>query len=556
MVRNAIVATEDKNFFQHGGIDVRRTVSALVANLQQGGYAQGGSTLTQQLARAIFLSPQKTISRKVNEALVAFEIERRYSKDQILTMYANEIYLGHGNYGVEAACRYYFGKSVKDVTLAEAALLAGHRPAPGGPVAVSQSRARAGPPLHGPAADAGRRPHHRGRALRGRSRAAAGGALAGGVHRRAVLLRGGPPVPREDVRRKGPLPARPAGRVHARPRDAGVVRGGAGLGPSPDFAPPRFSQAAQPDGRGLPLSRVLRRPILGGHPRRGGADPARRRDGGRGLGGGSPHRPGDAPAVERRRRVDRRSLRREDPAGRRPRHGDGPARQGRRTGARPRPGPARAGRRRHPRERERRDPSHGRRLRLDAVQVQPRIAGAAPGGFRVQALRLSDGSRAGLHGRRHGVRRPALDRDRSAAAPVPSRQLRRQVPRHRDVSTRARALLQHPGGSRGRDGRALEHHRDGPPARHPAEPRALPVDAARRLRGQPRRADLGVRRLRQPGPRVPALHDRADHGFQRRPPRADAPGRAGSREPAGRVPAAADAQGRHAARHRRRARPP
>ncbi len=125
VVRNAIVATEDKNFYQHGGIDVRRTVSALVANLQQGGYAQGGSTLTQQLARAIFLSPRKTISRKVNEALVAFEIERRYSKDQILTMYANEIYLGHGNYGVEAACRYYFGKSVKDVTLAEAALLAG-----------------------------------------------------------------------------------------------------------------------------------------------------------------------------------------------------------------------------------------------------------------------------------------------------------------------------------------------------------------------------------------------------------------------------------------------
>ena len=84
---------------------------------------QGGSTLTQQLARAIFLSPRKTLSRKVNEALVAFEIERRYSKDQILTMYANEIYLGHGNYGVEAACRYYFGKSVKDVTLPEAAVV-------------------------------------------------------------------------------------------------------------------------------------------------------------------------------------------------------------------------------------------------------------------------------------------------------------------------------------------------------------------------------------------------------------------------------------------------
>jgi penicillin-binding protein 1A len=125
LVRNALIATEDKNFFHHGGVDVPRTVSALMTNLQQGGYAQGGSTLTQQLARAIFLSPRKTLSRKVNEALVAFEIERRYSKDQILTMYANEIYLGHGNYGVEAACRYYFGKSVKNVTLAEAALLSG-----------------------------------------------------------------------------------------------------------------------------------------------------------------------------------------------------------------------------------------------------------------------------------------------------------------------------------------------------------------------------------------------------------------------------------------------
>src|ERR1700693_5033582 len=76
VVRNAIVATEDKNFFNHGGVDLPRTLSALVANVQQGGYAQGGSTLTQQLARAIFLSPNKTLSRKINEVLVAFEIER------------------------------------------------------------------------------------------------------------------------------------------------------------------------------------------------------------------------------------------------------------------------------------------------------------------------------------------------------------------------------------------------------------------------------------------------------------------------------------------------
>ena len=130
VVRNAIVATEDKNFFRHGGVDLARTVSAVASDVRQQRYAQGGSTLTQQLARAIFLSPRKALSRKINEYFVTFEIERRYSKDQIRTLYANEIYLGHGNYGFEAAARYYFGKSLKNVTLAEAALLAGivHRP--------------------------------------------------------------------------------------------------------------------------------------------------------------------------------------------------------------------------------------------------------------------------------------------------------------------------------------------------------------------------------------------------------------------------------------------
>jgi penicillin-binding protein 1A len=131
VMKNAIVAAEDKNFYKHGGIDLPRTFAALTADVRNKRYSQGASTLTQQLARRIFLSPRKTISRKVNEALVAFEIERRYSKDQILTMYANDVPLGHGNYGVEAGARYYFGKSVKDVTLAEAALLAGiiQRPA-------------------------------------------------------------------------------------------------------------------------------------------------------------------------------------------------------------------------------------------------------------------------------------------------------------------------------------------------------------------------------------------------------------------------------------------
>jgi penicillin-binding protein 1A len=131
IVRKAIVATEDKNFYTHGGLDLTRTLSAVWINVRSQRYSQGASTLTQQLARRIFLSPSKTLARKINELFVAFEIERRYSKDQILTLYANLIPWGHGNYGIEAASRYYFGKSVKDLHLAEAALLAGivQRPA-------------------------------------------------------------------------------------------------------------------------------------------------------------------------------------------------------------------------------------------------------------------------------------------------------------------------------------------------------------------------------------------------------------------------------------------
>src|SRR5262249_24411184 len=108
VVRNAIGARGDKTFYRHGGVDLPRTFSALLTNVQAGGYAQGGSTLTQQLARAIFLSPNKTLSRKINEALVAFEIERRYSKGPILTVYAHQSYLRHGHYRRRGGRRRYF----------------------------------------------------------------------------------------------------------------------------------------------------------------------------------------------------------------------------------------------------------------------------------------------------------------------------------------------------------------------------------------------------------------------------------------------------------------
>jgi penicillin-binding protein 1A len=125
VLKRAIVATEDKNFYRHGGIDVVRIVSAGTKDFLLRRYAEGASTLTQQLARAVFLTPQKSLSRKINEALLAVEIERRFSKDQILTLYCNQIYLGHGNYGVEAAARYYFGVPAAKLSIAQAALLAG-----------------------------------------------------------------------------------------------------------------------------------------------------------------------------------------------------------------------------------------------------------------------------------------------------------------------------------------------------------------------------------------------------------------------------------------------
>lgn len=124
-LRKAIVATEDKNFYRHGGIDVVRMASAAAKDFLQRRYAEGASTLTQQLARAVFLTPQKSLMRKLNEAFLAVDIERRFSKDQILTLYGNQIYLGHGNYGVEAASRFYFGRPASKLDLAQSALLAG-----------------------------------------------------------------------------------------------------------------------------------------------------------------------------------------------------------------------------------------------------------------------------------------------------------------------------------------------------------------------------------------------------------------------------------------------
>lgn len=125
VLRNAIIATEDENFFNHIGINVWRIPAALWANFRSGRKGQGFSTLTMQLSRLLFLSPQKTYERKIREILLALEIERRFTKKEIFTLYCNLVNFGHGHYGVEAASRFYFGKSAKDLSLEEAALIAG-----------------------------------------------------------------------------------------------------------------------------------------------------------------------------------------------------------------------------------------------------------------------------------------------------------------------------------------------------------------------------------------------------------------------------------------------
>ncbi|MEK4496898.1 transglycosylase domain-containing protein [Ureibacillus sp. FSL W8-0352] len=121
----ATIAVEDKDFYQHNGFDYSRIASAVLNDLKTRSKAEGASTITQQLARNLYLTLEKTWSRKIMEALYAYRLELFYSKDEILEAYLNTVNYGHGMYGAEAASRYYFGKSASDLTLAESALLAG-----------------------------------------------------------------------------------------------------------------------------------------------------------------------------------------------------------------------------------------------------------------------------------------------------------------------------------------------------------------------------------------------------------------------------------------------
>ena len=136
-VKDAVISTEDKRFYSHFGFDFVSFFRAMVVNLKSGRYEQGGSTITQQVSKNLFLTPQKSVRRKVQELLLSFWLEKKFTKDQILTLYLNRVYMGAGTYGFEAASQKFFHKSSNDVNLMEAAILAGVLKAPANSLALA-----------------------------------------------------------------------------------------------------------------------------------------------------------------------------------------------------------------------------------------------------------------------------------------------------------------------------------------------------------------------------------------------------------------------------------
>jgi len=129
-LQRAFIAAEDKEFYQHPGVNFSAIVRAFLTNWNEGKTVQGGSTITQQIVKTVLLTPERSYRRKIQEMILALRLERKLNKEQILELYLNQIYLGSGAYGVEAAAREYFNKSVNDLTLPETAMIAGLAPAP------------------------------------------------------------------------------------------------------------------------------------------------------------------------------------------------------------------------------------------------------------------------------------------------------------------------------------------------------------------------------------------------------------------------------------------
>ena len=175
MLPKAFLAAEDAEFYEHEGVNPVAIFRAFLINLQSGTKRQGGSTITQQVIKRLLLTPERSYERKIKEAILAYRLEHYLSKDEILTIYLNQTFLGANAYGVEAAARTYFGKNARDLTLAECALIAGL------PKAPSQYN-----PYRDPSAAIGRQHYvlrlDHGSRVRRRAQAAAGVQANGGRH--------------------------------------------------------------------------------------------------------------------------------------------------------------------------------------------------------------------------------------------------------------------------------------------------------------------------------------------------------------------------------------
>jgi penicillin-binding protein 1A len=276
----AIKAAEDAEFDQHFGLSIPRIAVTLVKDIIERRKAGGASTLTQQLTRKLFLTDEKTWERKIKEAILAIQIEKRYTKREIFTLYCNQMYFGHGVYGVQAASRLYFGKTAKDLNIEEAALIAG----------ILQGNVRQSPYVNMEAAVRRRNyaltrmeaigyiTGQEAEEARQRPIVVAGEPAGPPVHR-AVFRGGGPQGPRGPVRREADLRERPVDPDGARHAAAGRGQPRARRRAAADRSAARLppARAKRPEGR--PAGRNVSRLAVGPRDAAGRHRPGRRQPG-------------------------------------------------------------------------------------------------------------------------------------------------------------------------------------------------------------------------------------------------------------------------------------
>ncbi len=524
IMENAVLASEDANFFRHGGIDAMGIARAAVTDLRRGRVVEGASTISMQLARSLFLSRDRIWKRKIEEAFLAVELEKNYSKPQILTLYLNLVNLGHGNYGVESASHYYFDKPASKLTLPEAAMLAGIIPAP------SRYSPYRTPDMVLKQRDRVLRRMYEERFIKTEQeyqQALATPLLVAPQQAEESFA----PYFAEDIRKY----------LETNYGAATLYGGGLQVQTTLDPQMQKAAEAAIRTGlvkldhrRGWrgPISTIdtnletkvlptwtQGKPVVGrwyqGLVLDAGPREARVKI------GKEIYSLGPEGIAWTNRKQPSELLKRGAVAWFRFEVPQAPAPKGARTPAAPPaavPGaaprlmleqePVMEGRRHRPRAADRGGARHGGRLELRPQQVQPRHPGPPAGGLLVQAVRLRRRPGGGLDSGRHAPRRPHGLHRRRRQAQLLARELLPQALRHRDPAPRPGAVDQRAGGEAARPDQRQAGGGLCPPLRHSDAAANVALDRPRLRRPG---ADGGGRRLchdRQPGNPHRALHDR------------------------------------------------